>query len=147
MPALFDTLPYLTNFKPAFIGLTVLCLIPLIQSFLSAPFAFINQQQQPGMPLNGDHSLLSFRVLRAYANSVENLPAFGLLVLLAIMIGVDHSWVNWLVVIHVIARIAFWVIYYVGVGKVAGGPRTFSYVVGLLSNIVLAVLCLLKLMD
>ena len=137
MDTLFVAMPELDAYKLALIGLAILCLIPLIQSFLAAPLAFIKDEQQPGMPIKGDHSLFSFRVLRTYSNSVENLPAMGLAVVMAIMLSVSASLVNWLVIIHLLARLAFWFFYYSGIGKVAGGPRTMSYVVGLLSNIML----------
>jgi uncharacterized MAPEG superfamily protein len=146
MDSFIAELPIFEDYKPALIGLALLCMIPLIQSFLSAPFAFVKQQQVPGMPLNGDHSLLSFRVLRAYANSVESLPAFGIVLLLAVISGVSPSIVNWLVAIHLVARLAFWVVYYLGIGKIAGGPRTMCYVVGLLSNMVLVCVTVYQLM-
>lgn len=146
METFFQTLPLLDAYKPSLIGMAVLCLIPLIQSFLSAPFAFVTQEQSPGMPLKGDHSLLSFRVLRTYANSVESLPAFGIALLIAIVACVNATLVNWLVAIHLIARLAFWFFYYSGIGRVAGGPRTMSYVVGLLTNIVLVAAAIYALM-
>ena len=133
-----DLMPY----YPALICLSFLTLIVLIQSFLTAPFAFAKQEQVPGMPLKGDHSLLSFRVLRAYSNSVENLPAFAIIVVLAILINANALWINCLAAIHVVFRLAFSAFYYSGVGRVAGGPRTICYVGGLLSNIVLILYCL-----
>ena len=127
-----------SQYDPALLALAVLCSAVLIQSFLTAPLAFLKEEQSPGMPLRGDHGLLSFRVLRTYSNSVENLPCFGLSLLLAIFVGASASPVNWLAGIHVAFRLAFWAVYYGGIGKVAGGPRTLCYVGGLLSNLGLA---------
>ena len=137
MSSVFEALPHLIDYQPSFLALALLCMAVLIQSFLSAPLAFVNEEQIPGMPLNGGHDLLSFRVLRTYANSVENLPVFGLAVLLAIILGVSAVMVNWLAAIHVAFRFAFWMAYYCGIGRIAGGPRTLFYVGGLLANIVL----------
>lgn len=135
----------LIAYVPAFLSLSALCLMVLIQSFLTAPLAFINQEQIPGMPLNGNHELLSFRALRTYSNSVETLPTFGLTVLIAILIGVSSPLVNWLAMTHLAFRLVFWVVYYSGVGKVAGGVRSLSFVGGLLSNGVLTLACVMQL--
>ncbi len=137
MASTTEILPYLTSYQPALIALSILCMAVSIQSFLSAPLAFINEEQLPGMPLKGGHDLLSFRVLRTYANSVENLPAFGFALFLAIFLGLNSSLINWLTTIHVAFRFGFWIAYYSGVGRIAGGPRTILYVGGLIANIIL----------
>ena len=134
----FDATLQLTAYTPALAALATLCLAVLVQSFLTAPLAFIGEEQVPGMPLRGDHTLLSFRVLRTYANSVENLPVFATSLLLAALVGVSPWLVNGLAVVHVASRLAFWGVYYRGAGKIAGGPRSMIYVLGALSNIVLA---------
>lgn len=139
MSPVFDPIPDLLTYRPSLLALTLLCLMALLQSFLSAPLAFVKEEQVPGMPLRHDHSKLSFRVLRTYANSVENLPAIGLTILLAIVAGVPPVLCNWLVGVHLAARLIFWALYYSGVGRIAGGPRTMAYVVGLISNIALAI--------
>lgn len=146
MNSMIETFPQLMPYQPALLALALLCMAVLIQSFLGAPLAFIGEEQEPGKPLKGGHDLLSFRVLRTYSNSVENLPAFGLTLLLAIVLGINASLVNWLAAIHVAFRLAFWAVYYAGFGRVAGGPRTLCYVGGLVTNIVLAGSCLFLLM-
>jgi len=143
MNSLFEALPYLSSYKVSFAVLAALSLTNLVQNFLTAPFAFIKEEQVPGMPLKHDHSVLSFRVLRAYSNSTETLPAFGWALLVAIVAGVSIPLVNWLAVIYFVFRMLFWVIYYSGVGKVAGGLRTMVFVGGLLANMALAVLALM----
>lgn len=137
-----EILPHMAGYQPAFLALVLLCLAVLVQAFLTAPLAFVKEEQTPGMPLCGDHTQLSFRVLRTYANSVENLPAFGLVLLMAVLLGANATIVNWLAAIHVGFRFAFWVAYYSGTGRIAGGPRTLCYVGGLLANIALAGSCI-----
>jgi len=136
MSTLISELPVFA-YQPAVLAFAVLCLAVLIQAFLTAPLAFLHEEQSPGKPLRGDHTLLSFRVIRTHANSVENLPVFGFALLLAILAGVGATTVNWLAGIHVVSRLAFWVVYYSGIGKVAGGPRTLAFLGGSLSNLVL----------
>jgi len=129
-------------YHPALLALAVLSLAVLIQALLTAPLAFITNEQVPGRPLVGDHGRRSFRVLRTHANSVESMPPFGFALLVAIALSVSPSLVNWLAIIHVGFRLGFWVVYYIGVGKVAGGPRTLCFIGGMLSNVVLAGACL-----
>lgn len=142
MTSLFEALPFLASYQPAFIVLAALSLTTLIQNLLTAPFSFNKDEQVPGMPLRFDHSKLSFRVLRTFSNSAESLPAFGWALLVAIAAGASPALVNWLAGLHFVSRMAFWGIYYIGVGKEAGGPRTMAFVGGLLTNIVLAVTAL-----
>ena len=127
----------LSAYEPAIFALALLCLAVLTQALLTAPFAFLKEEQAPGMPLQGDHNLLSFRVLRTHSNSAESLPVFGFSLLIAVLVGVAAPLVNWLAAIHVASRLFFWAIYYSGVGKVAGGPRTIAFVGGALSNLIL----------
>lgn len=138
MDSLFDVIPYLAAYQTSFLILAVLSLATLIQNFLSAPLSFVHKEQVPGLPLKFDHSKLSFRVLRTYANSVENFPAFGWALLVAIIAGASPIIVNWIAAIYFAFRMLFWAVYYAGFGKVAGGPRTIVFVGGLVSNIVLA---------
>ena len=145
MKPLTDVLPNLALYEPALLALTLLCIIILIQTLLTAPLAFANKEQVPGEPLKGDHSLRSFRVIRTHANSVENLPAIGFAILVAILLSVNPRLVNWLAGIHVVSRLGFWAVYYSGVGKVAGGPRTLCFIGGLLSNFILAGACVIAL--
>ncbi len=124
-------------YHPAILSLAVLSLAVLLQAFLTAPLAFVSNEQAPGMPLTGDHSLLSFRAVRTHMNSVESLSPFGFALLAAMLLSANPSLVNWVAIIHLGFRLLFWAVYYSGVGKVAGGLRTMSFVGGLLANLVL----------
>ena len=127
-------------YLPALQALSVLCLAVLIQSLLTAPLAFLRGEQAPGMPLKGDHTQLSFRVLRTHLNSVESLAPFGFILLLAVLFQASNPWVNGLAIAHVLFRLLFWAVYYSGIGKVAGGLRTLCFVGGLTSNLILTLL-------
>ncbi|MFK7896692.1 MAG: MAPEG family protein [Myxococcota bacterium] len=129
--------PNLAAYEPAILALGILCLSVLIQGFLTAPLSFLNEEQTPGMPLQGDHDLLSFRAQRAFSNSAETLPLVGFALGVALYAGVTPALVNWLTALHVLSRIAFAGIYYSGIGKVAGGPRTMAFVAAALLNIAL----------
>lgn len=142
MNSLFEALPFLASYQLSFMVLAASSLTTLVQNFLSAPLAFVKEEQVPGMPLNFDHTKLSFRVLRTYSNSAESLPAFGWALLVAVIAGASPTLVNWLAGLYFVFRMAFWAIYYSGVGKHTGGPRTMVFVGGLVTNIVLAITAL-----
>lgn len=146
MNSLFETLPYLEAYRPSFFVLGLLSLITLVQNFLTAPLSFVKEEQVPGMPLQFDHTKLSFRALRTYQNSVESLPAFAAALLVAIIAGSAATLINIAAGVYLAARVSFWAFYYMGVGKIAGGPRTLSFVVCLLANIVIAVAALIALL-
>lgn len=139
MTSLFEQLPHLAAYHYSFLVLAGLALVNLIQSFLIAPLSFISEEQAPGMPLQHDHSRLSFRVQRTYGNSTETLPAFGWALFVAIIAGTLPVLVNGLAIGYFVFRLLFWWIYYAGIGKVAGGPRTLSFVGGVLCNSALAI--------
>lgn len=142
MSSLFEALPFVDSYQLSFTVLAALSLTTLVQNFLTAPFAFVREEQVPGMPLNFDHSKLSFRVLRTYSNSAESFPAFGWALFVAVIAGASPTLVNWLAGLYFVFRMAFWAIYYSGVGKIAGGPRTIAFVGALVTNIVLAITAL-----
>ena len=140
MQSLIETLPQLAAYHPALVALTILCLAVLVQSFLAGILGLAGGEETAGLPLRGNHEKFSFRTLRTYGNSTENLAAFATTVILAIFVGVGVALVNWLAILHVAFRLVYWAVYYKGIGKVGGGIRTIVYVLGLFANIILAVL-------
>ncbi len=138
MQSILESMPQLAAYQPAFLALALLTLAVLVQGFLAGILGLAGGEEISGMPLKGDHTRFSFRTLRTYANSTENLPAFVATLLMATLVGVGAVFVNWLAVIHVVARMVFWAVYYSGIGKVGGGLRTIVYTIGLFANIVLA---------
>ncbi len=137
MTSLLEQIPSLAAYTPALVALALVTLITLVQNFLTAPLSFLKEEQVPGMPLRFGHEKLSFRALRTYQNSAESLPPFLAAVALAVVAGAPVGLVNIAAFIYLAARFAFWAIYYSGIGKVAGGPRTMAFVVCLLANIVI----------
>ncbi len=141
MESLSQAWPALAAYSTALAALMLLILAVLVQAFLAGVIG-LNKSggELPGVPLQGNHANLNFRVLRTYGNSVENLPVFTATLLLAIIASASPKWVNALAAIHVAFRLLFWGVYYSGIGKVAGGPRTIAYVLGWFTNLALAVI-------
>ena len=119
--------------------MTALLLIAVhAQNFLSALYKIIWGKQPPGKTATGDYDNKTFRFYRTHMNSVENLSMFIAALALAMITGVNASLVTWLVAIHVIARLAFWGVYYSGIGAIAGGVRTIVFVIGFTASVILA---------
>ncbi|MFD0916361.1 MAPEG family protein [Pseudahrensia aquimaris] len=143
MENLFQAMPQLAAYSPSFVACAVLVLAVIIQGFLTGALALAPGHQLAGRPLKNGQEDRSFRVMRTYANSTENLPMLTLALVLAIVASVPAVAVNWIVGLHVAARLAHWAIYYSGIGKEGeAGPRTIAYVIGLLLNLALAVAAL-----
>ena len=83
--------------------------------------------------------------MRCYQNAVENLPAFAVAVVIAIIAGASASLVNILALLHLAARVIYSGIYYAGIGKPAGGPRSLAYIAGWAINLLLAFVALFAL--
>lgn len=130
----------LTQYHPALLSLAILCVAVLIQNVLTGFLAFTQKGgQTPGM-IKGRPEDLSYRVLRTYGNSVESLPAFSIIVFLAIVVSVSPKWVNLLAVIYVVIRLCFWAVYYHKIGAKTPGLRSPLYGLGWLTNMILAVM-------
>ena len=138
MDSILAASPLLVPYTPTLAALAVLSILVLVQGFAAGALGYGTGEEIVGMPLKGDHSKRSFRVIRTYGNSTENFPALAASAVLAIVVGVAPLLVNWLVGLHVVCRLLFGAIYYAGWGKAQGGPRTIVYVIGLLLNVVLA---------
>lgn len=138
MDPIFSLPPQLLPYFPTLLALALLCLMVLAQGFLAGILGLGSGEETAGMPLRGDHSRFSFRVLRTYGNSTENFPVIVTTAALAVIAGVSPLLVNWLVWLYVAFRLAFWAIYYGGIGQVNAGPRTIVYALAQFLNIGLA---------
>lgn len=127
-----------SSYNGAIAALILAVIITLVQGFLGAVFGFVKGGKTPGAALDGDHANIGFRALRTYQNSTENLPAFAVAVIAAIVVGASASLINMLAWLYVGSRLLFWGVYYAGVGKPAGGPRSMIYVLGWAINLIIA---------
>ena len=138
MESMIENLPMLAPYQPTVVWLLILCVSVLIQSFLAGVLGFGDDKEVPGLRLKGTHADTSFRVLRTYAKSTENFSVLVATTIIAILVGASPVVVNWLVGLHVVLRTVYWAVYYSGIGKAAGGPRTMTYVAAFLVNVILA---------
>ena len=142
MQSILENVPQLAAYSSALLAIVVLCMAIIVQSFLAGVLALAPGHEVAGLPLKGSHEDRPFRLMRAYGNSTENIGFFIATVAVAIIAGVDATWVNGLVMAHVAFRVLHWVIYVAGIGNPVGGPRSIVYVLGLVSNGILAVMAI-----
>ena len=136
----------LTTYQTAIALAALLVIAVHLQSFLSAMFKIVLGKQAPGVAAAGDYSDRTFRIYRTHMNSLENLSMFLGALIFAMIAGVSAGLVTWLVIIHVVARLAFWAVYYTGLGALAGGLRTIVFVTGFMASMVLAIAALFAVM-
>ena len=129
---------WMSDYRPAIMASIILCLLILLQGLLGAIFGIALGREEPGGRLKGDYSEFGFRALRAHANSSENLPVFAFSLLLAMIVGANPGWVNWLAGFYVATRVIHSIIYYGGIGPNNNGPRTMVFGLGQMSNLLLA---------
>ncbi len=135
----------LANYQPSLIALTLLVIIVLAQNILAAVIKINKAGQAPGIQAMGNNSDFPFRVYRTHMNSVENFSTFAACIFLAVIAGTNPKWINILAIVHVTARVGFWLVYYSGAGALVGGPRTLIFALGWFTNLGLALLILISL--
>lgn len=122
-------------------GLAVLTIMTLIM----APLAAMKKAKAgllPGQEPPADFNSAAYRWDRIHANSVEALVTMSVATFLAIFAGISVWVVAVLVWVHVAARVGFWGVYAVNVGKPAGGLRSILFVVGRAMTLILAIAAL-----
>jgi glutathione S-transferase len=86
------------------------------------------------------HDSFVFRSHRTFQNSLENTPLMLFTAFLAILVGLSPSSLAWTAWIFAIARLVHMVLYYKIATEKNPSPRSYFYVIGMLSNIVLIVM-------
>ncbi len=132
-----------SDYRGALAAISVLVMIGLVQTVLSAYSKIVKDGQPAGAQAAGDHNDKVFRVWRAHMNSVEVMPFILGAIVLCILAGASPLWVNVLAWVYVAARIVFWVAYVGRIGKDAGGIRTIAFVTGWAVNLALAIMGLI----
>ncbi len=112
---------------------------------LLAPFSAMAKQNKglaPGATPEQDYADRAYRLNRAYLNGTETLPAFVIVVVTAILLGVSPFWVNLLASIALVARLVMLGVHIRGVGKPHSGVRSVLYVLAWACMFVIGVMAL-----
>ena len=83
------------------------------------------------------HASFVFRSHRTFQNSLENAPLMFAMAVLALLVGLNPSWLATTVWIFAIARFIHMVLYYTIATEQNPSPRSYFYAIALLSNLVL----------
>lgn len=123
-----------TSYSSVLAAWVVVALMYLVQAIV-ADLTGVRMKHTPGMPVQGGHDSLLFRVNRAQANTNENLPLFILVTSAAILLGnsptvtADCAWA------FVVGRAIHMFAYYADLRPV----RSAGFVIGFVAVAVLAV--------
>ena len=99
------------HYQTTVFPLGALAFLVLIQ-FAVLDFVMIRSRHTPGTPIEGDHASLLFRVSRAYANTNESLPLFLLIILVALIAGMEAETLGTLLWWYCGARLIHMLAYY-----------------------------------
>ncbi|WP_417346795.1 MAPEG family protein [Ferrimonas sp.] len=93
------------------------------------------------------HDSFVFRSHRTYQNSLENVPLMALSLLTAIATGLDPLTLGVIAWVFALARIIHTALYYAIATERNPSPRSYFFMIGLLSNLVLLVLIAMALLN
>ncbi|HBX58864.1 MAG TPA: hypothetical protein DEG65_00830 [Methylophaga sp.] len=125
-----------------FLGLFIILLTLLIQWFVASKTKASQAGAIPGkIPENLSHESFVFRAHRTFMNSLENLPLMLGTTFMAVLIGANSFWTGIFVWVFAIASILHMVLYYAIATEQNPSPRTWFFMIGLLANVALLVLC------
>lgn len=121
-----------------FIGLWLIFATMVFQALAASVSHRKQQRYIPGIiDKQLGHESIVFRTHRTFHNSLENLMMMVGPVFIAILSGMNSTWLAILVWVYAIARIIHMVLYYRIATEKNPSPRSYFYVIGLLANIIL----------
>ena len=131
----------MTEYNTVLLLLTALISMVVLQALI-ATFAHRKQTQYVPGVVNPelDHHSFVFRSHRTFMNSLENVPVFVLTSLIAMAAGVQGSGLFWAVLVFTLARALHMVLFYAIATNKNPSPRSYFYVIGLLSQLYLLVI-------
>ncbi|MEP0176859.1 MAG: MAPEG family protein [Paraglaciecola sp.] len=84
-----------------------------------------------------DHHSFVFRSHRTFMNSIENVPVFVLTALVGLLVGVESQSLFIVSSVFLVARFIHMVLFYLIATNTNPSPRSYFYMIGLLSQIYL----------
>jgi uncharacterized MAPEG superfamily protein len=138
---MIDVINGSNSYDVAMWGIWTILLTAVVQTMVAT---IAHRKQSVYVPGQVDdqlgHSSFVFRSHRTFQNTLENLllmlgPAF-----LAILAGMDAYWLGILVWVFALARIVHMALYYMIATEKNPSPRSYFFMIGLVSNLVLIVM-------
>ncbi|MEH6635940.1 MAG: MAPEG family protein [Halioglobus sp.] len=138
---MLDVLTTQTQYAVAIWGLWLLLTTALLQTIIATAAHRKQSVYVPGqVDTDLGHNSFVFRSHRTFQNTLENMPLMLGTAILAMFAGMDAYWLGVLVWVYAVARIIHMVLYYLIGTEKNPSPRSYFYVIALLSNIVLCVM-------
>ena len=138
---MLDVLNIQTQYAVSIWGLWLLLTTALLQTIIATA---AHRKQSVYVPGHVDqdlgHNSFVFRSHRTFQNTLENMPLMLGTAILAMLAGMDAYWLGVLVWVYAVARIIHMVLYYLIGTEKNPSPRSYFYMIALLSNIVLCVM-------
>ena len=127
-------------YSSALVGIWIILLTVFIQSMVASIAHRRQKHYVPGIVDDKlSHESFVFRSHRTLINSLENLVLMLGTVVVAMLAGVEASWVAGTVWVYALARLAHMWLYYVIATEKNPSPRSYFYAIGMLANLVLLV--------
>jgi uncharacterized MAPEG superfamily protein len=137
---------FLNDYSIAFWGIFTIILTLIVQQLIASKSKASQSGAIPGkIDESLSHASFVFRSHRTFLNSLENFPAMLGTSLLAVFVGANVFWCGLLIWVFAIARIIHMALYYKIATEINPSPRSYFFLIALLSNIVLLVFCELAL--
>ena len=127
-------------------GLAVIILTVLVQNIVAAVAHRKHSSYVPGKVAEDlSHDSFVFRSHRTFHNSLENVNQFIIPAILCMFVGVTPLYLAILVWVYGLCRIVHMALYYAMATERNPSPRTYFYMIGLVTNLILYVLLFISL--
>ena len=137
-----------TIYGTAFWGIFLILLTWMAQWFIATGSKGRKADAVPGKIDDSlGHKSFTFRAHRTFMNSIENVPMMLGAIFLSILVGADAFWVMIFIWSFAVSRILHMLMYYAVATNENPSPRSYFFLMGLLSNIGLLVLSAITMMN
>ena len=126
---------FLTPYADSLLIVAFLMIILILQSFVGAFFRNAVEQHVAGAAIPADHASATYRMVRSFENSLENIALFLPVLALAIAAAVSPAWVWWVALLFTIGRLGHWEMYALNIPPL----RTVFFAIGFFATLALAV--------
>lgn len=122
-------------------GILIIIATLLIQAFVGSGVKARQPGAVPGkVDPNLSHHSFVFRAHRTFMNSLENVPVMLATAFLAILAGASALWTAIFIWTFALARLVHMLLYYVIATERNPSPRSYFYLIGMISNAALLIL-------
>lgn len=128
----------MTLYGDSIFVLTLLVAMIVIQAIIATAAHRKQSEYIPGVVDDKlDHHSFVFRSHRTFMNSLENVPVFVLTAMLAMFSAVDPQTLYWSVVVYTTARLVHMMLFYKIATNKNPSPRSYFYMIALLTQLFL----------